>query len=39
MITTLSHLYPLDPKLVARIDELRRRVNGGLFALKRKCPR
>jgi four helix bundle protein len=38
MVTTLSDLYSLDPALVAGIEELRRAINGGLFAMLKTRP-
>ena len=35
MTTTLADLYRLDPQLVAEIAELRRSINGRLFAMLR----
>jgi len=38
MIDTLGLLYPLDPTLVAEVEELRKALNGGLFAMLRTRP-
>jgi hypothetical protein len=39
MVDTLGLRYVLDPTLVAELEELRKTINGGLFAMLHTRPR